>query len=219
VRDTGTEHEADLIDLTTPASAGGEDFDGLRRRMLELEDELEQAKADVGRLQLQVDLFTSTDPVTGFVNRSGTIDAIQSALDRLDRMNEPVTVLAITVPELAAVRDQLDDITLIDTLRHVGALVAGGLRRVDRVGRLENDTFVSVLSNLGPDTVDVVLGRLEAALVAQPVDVGDGEITLRPRLGALVLRGAVGSDADLLLEEALALPAQAGDDGRLVITR
>ncbi|MEM9609615.1 MAG: GGDEF domain-containing protein [Actinomycetota bacterium] len=219
MRDTGTEHEADLIDLTTARAADGEDFDGLRQRMLELEAELEQAKADVGRLQLQVDLFTSTDPVTGFVNRSGTVDAIQSALDRLDRMSEPVTVLAITVPELAAVRDQLDDITLIDTLRHVGALIAGGLRRVDRVGRLENDTFVSVLSNLGPDAVDVVLGRLEAALVAQPVELGDDRITLRPRLGALVLRCAAGTDADLLLEEALSLPALADDDGRLVVTR
>lgn len=206
MRDIETEDEADLIDLAAASRTEGENLEGLRRRMFELEAELEQAKADVGRLQLQVDLFTSTDPVTGFVNRSGTVDAIQSALDRLDRMHEPVTLLVLTIPELAAVRDQLDDITLIDTLRHIGALIAGGLRRVDRVGRLENDTFVSVLSNLGPDAVEVVLSRLETALTAQPLDLDGMETTLRPRLGALVLTSAAGTDAGALLDEAIALP-------------
>ena len=171
----------DAVDLTDRSSerVESDELVALRRRMAELETELEQAMIDVGRLQLQVDLFTSTDPVTGFVNRTGTIDAVQSALDRLDRMDEPVTILVLSIPELGELRASLADADLVGGLRHLGALVAGGLRRVDRVGRLEDDTFVSVLSNLGARSVDVVLGRIEDALTAAPVELG-GIVVVEP---------------------------------------
>lgn len=199
--------EIDLTDGGTERIESDE-LTSLRRRMAELETELEQAMADVGRLQLQVDLFTSTDPVTGFVNRTGTIDAIQSALDRLDRMNEPVTILVLSVPQQRELRGSLTDADLVSGIRHLGALIAGGLRRVDRVGRLDDDTFVSVLSNLGGNSVDIVLSRIHDALTAAPVDLGGAERDLRPHLGALVLEssetGATG-DPDTLLDEAIAL--------------
>ncbi len=212
----------DAVDLTDRSSerVESDELVALRRRMAELETELEQAMIDVGRLQLQVDLFTSTDPVTGFVNRTGTIDAVQSALDRLDRMDEPVTILVLSIPELDELRASLADTDLVGGLRHLGALVAGGLRRVDRVGRLEDDTFVSVLSNLGAQSVDVVLGRIEDALTAAPVDLGGIERDLRPQLGALVLEssdtGATG-DPDTLLEEAIALLGAGSGDRSIVV--
>ncbi|MEO1062700.1 MAG: GGDEF domain-containing protein [Actinomycetota bacterium] len=212
----------DEVDLTDPGPEGFEstELTALRRRMAELEVELEQARAEVGRLQLQVDLFTSTDPVTGFVNRTGTIDAIQSSLDRLDRMSEPVTILVLAVPELRELRASLTDADLVGGLRHLGALVAGGLRRVDRVGRLDDDTFVSVLANLGSDSVDIVLARIEDALTAAPVELGGTAHTLRPSVGALVLESSQigeGGDPDLLLDQAIALLRHATDERTIAI--
>ncbi len=213
---------ADAVDLTDRSQERieSDELVALRSRMAELETELEQAMIDVGRLQLQVDLFTSTDPVTGFVNRTGTIDAIQSALDRLDRMHEPVTILVLSIPQLREVRAALSDGDLVGGLRHLGALIAGGLRRVDRVGRLEDDTFVSVLSNLGGQSVDIVLGRIQDALTAAPVELGGTERLLRPQLGALVLEtsdtGATG-DPDTLLDEAIALLGAGSGDRSIAI--
>ncbi|MEM8902491.1 MAG: GGDEF domain-containing protein [Actinomycetota bacterium] len=212
----------DELDLTDrPAKRfESDELTALRERMVELETELEQAMADVGRLQLQVDLFTSTDPVTGFVNRTGTIDAIQSALDRLDRMEEPVTILVLTVPALRELRTSVSDADLVGGLRHLGALVAGGLRRVDRVGRLDDDTFVSVLSNLGGKSVGVVLDRIRDALTAAPVELGGTEHELRPLIGALVLErsetGAHG-DPDELLDRAVAVLDEVGDEPTVVL--
>ena len=211
----------DEVDLTDSdrERIESDELMSLRRRMAELESELEQAMADVGRLQLQVDLFTSTDPVTGFVNRTGTVDAIQSALDRLDRMDEPVTILVLAVPELRDLRESLTDADLVNGLRHLGALVAGGLRRVDRVGRLDDDTFVSVLSNLGGASVDIVLSRIQDALTAAPVELGGADRMLRPQLGALVLErsetGATG-DPDLLLDEAIAMLDEASGERSII---
>ena len=114
----------------------------------------------------------------------------------------------------------MSDADLVGGLRHLGALIAGGLRRVDRVGRLDDDTFVSVLSNLGGRSVDVVLGRIHDALTAAPVELGGVERTLGSRSGALVLEsseiGATG-DPDTLLDEAIAMLAGADMDRTIIV--
>ena len=186
----------DLVESESP------DLAALRRRIADLEDDLEQARMEIGRLQLQLDLFTSTDPLTGFVNRSGTLDAIQSGVDRLDRMGETFAIVLARIPALSRLATEAPG-QLAEVRRHAGALLAGGLRRLDRVGRLEDDTFVTVLANVTVEGLEVVLERVRVAVAAGSLRLGDVDVDLSVRLVALLVLTPSTHDADRLLATGL----------------
>ncbi len=187
------------------------EIDDLRRRVEDLQDDLTEARAVIGRMQLQLDLFTSTDPLTGFVNRTGTLEAVQAGLDRLDRMGETFAVMAVRIPVLAAVRDQAPD-EAHGVLRHCGALLAGGLRRLDRVGRLDGDVFVMVLANIGEEGIGVVHERVRAAFAAGAIETDLGTIEAAPRLASVLVLSPGVHDADHLLDEVTNLLDATSDD-------
>ncbi len=200
-------------DLDTPSLR---ELRTLRDRMIGLEDELETARMDVGRLQLQLDLFTSTDPTTGLVNRAGTLDAIQTATERLERMSEPFALVLIQIPELDTMRrDAMEESG--DMARHLGALIGGGLRRLDRVGRLEDGNFITVLSNIDSNHIDIVLDRVRTALTAMPIVVGDSEQDLNPQLATIVAVSPDSVNADTLLDQTCELMEASTSDEILTI--
>jgi GGDEF domain-containing protein len=203
-----------LFDLVETEST---DLAALRRRVADLEADLDHARREVGRLQLQLDLFTSTDPLTGFVNRSGTLDAIQAGVDRLDRMGETFALVFAAIPLLSVLGREAPDL-VAETRRHVGALVAGGLRRVDRVGRLEDDTFVTVLANVSNEGLTTVLERLRKAVDGGSVQVDDVSVDLDIHLVTLLVLTPSTHDADELLALGLGLIDEAaeGDVLRMV---
>lgn len=198
------------IDLTGNPSAGPDETDALRRRVAELEVELATARAEAGRLQLQLDLFTATDPVTGLVNRTGTLDAVETALDRLSRMAEGFAVVLISVPELMDLSEPDPDAT-----RHIGALIAGGLRRLDRVGRLEDGTFATVLTNIGADYIELVTGRVRSALTAAPVELNGEPVQLQPHMVTIVASSSTDRDSHQIVELGCDLLASTGETGTL----
>ncbi len=191
-----------------PSSEDQDEIFELRQRVRQMEDELDEARADVGRLRLEIELFTSTDPLTGFVNRSGTLEAIQGALDRLERTGEPFTILAISIP--SATSEELDELDLVNRIRHFGGLIGGGLRRLDRVGRLDDDMFVTVLANLGAAYLSTVTDRIHAAL---QIDLDE----LEARTAAVVMAEPTARDAGELLAEAIDLVLAGGPGDPVVI--
>ncbi|MFV1989706.1 MAG: GGDEF domain-containing protein [Acidimicrobiales bacterium] len=217
-RKTAPNDVNETIDLRDGAegTTSMRELENLRERMIGLEEELDTARMEVGRLQLQLDLFTSTDPTTGLVNRAGTLDAIQVAAERLERMSEPFAVVVIRIPELDAMRrEAMEDSG--DMARHFGALIGGGLRRLDRVGRLENGSFVTVLSNVDTDHIEVVLSRVRRALTAMPMVIGDSEQDLNPQLATIVATGPRLSDCETLLDQTCELMESSSSDETLTI--
>ncbi len=142
----------------------------LARRVGELE--VENAE-----LRLQLAVLGATDPATGLANRIGLLDAIEMATYRLERMNEPFAVVLLSFPQLEQI---LQDDVRLEAIRDVGSVLAAGVRAVDKVGRMESSTFISVLANIPRDSVDVVLGRTRESLNA----VGD---KVMPRILAVSL--------------------------------
>lgn len=209
-----------VVDLTDGPEADDEVM-ALRARLAEVEAELQRTTDDLGRLQLQVELFSSTDPVTGLVNRGGTIEAIETAMERGTRMDESFGVVAVRIPELDVRRDELDDDELVEGLQHLAALIAGGLRRLDRVGRMVDDTFVTVLSNVGEVHIGVVLERIVQALTGAPVQLGETTTAIRPRLAATVVTptGVASIDPDRLLDDTVRMSRTAGTTERPLVIR
>lgn len=151
-----------------------------------LESELSDARAEIGRLQLQLHVFTTTDPLTGLANRNGLLDDIEMAVARHGRMREPYAVVGFRFDELDGLTDRHSDEECADALQHLAALLAAGLRTVDSVGRLDDVSFAAVLSNIVATNIPVVVDRTLAAITAVPFTVGVGEYALTPGVAAAI---------------------------------
>jgi GGDEF domain-containing protein len=134
----------------------------LLHRIAELEAALRERTAEVRRLRLQMDVLAGTDAATGLANRNGILDLIDMALARLERNHEPFAVAAVGFPGLEDRRDDVD----VSEIQHVSALLTAGLRRLDRMARIDVGVFAGVLPGLTADHVAVVEGRVRTILTA-----------------------------------------------------
>ena len=178
--------EGDSMNETDVAAHA--DVDVLHARIARLEDALEETRAEASQLRLQLHVLTSTDVLTGLANRNGLLDSLQTAIDRLARYEEPFALALFSFPVLAKVIAVGDDAQIEEATRHLSALLAAGLRSLDRVGRLDDETFGVVLTNICERDVRIVLDRTMTALHALPVYAGDDEVPVEARV--VVLAGS-----------------------------
>jgi GGDEF domain-containing protein len=162
---------------TSQSDQGEEAVAELKRQLAETHQALRRRTEEVGLLRLQLDALSTTELTTGLLNRSGLIEAIETALQRLARLEEPFGVIGVRIPSIAGLAAAGPAATK-EALRHVGAMIAAGLRDLDRTGRIDNTTFVAVASLKAPDDYAAVLDRLRAVLTAGPVTIE--EDTLQP---------------------------------------
>lgn len=158
----------DTIELTSSE-------DKLKERIRDLETEN-------AHLRLQLAIMSSTDPITGLANRAGVVDSIEVAINRLPRMGEPFAIVGVRFPQL---NELLDDDLRVEAVRDLGALLAAGLRNVDRVGRIDDTTFVAVLANIPTDHVSTVTDRTRGTLGALVEVAGLPESSLEAGLCAI----------------------------------
>ena len=177
------------------------DVDVLRARVDELEIALEETRVEASQLRLQLHVLTSTDVLTGLANRNGLLDSIQTAIDRLARYDEPFAVALFNFPVLGRVISVGDDAQVEETTRHLSALLAAGLRSLDRVGRLDDETFGVVITNICERDVRIVLDRTMTALHALPVYAGDDEVPVETRVVVLAGSGQLDVSAGEILDQ------------------
>jgi GGDEF domain-containing protein len=165
----------------------------LRRRVGELERLLASREEEIEILRFQLATRTTVDDETGLLNRSGLVEAIETAVRRHERLAEGFAVVACAVPEADGSRPGGPE-----TARHVSGLIGAALDDLDRAGRLDDTTFVAVLAllddaePLGP--VDRLLGVLQAA----PLTERDGPAEL-PRIGVVLPKGQRSPDPSMVL--------------------
>jgi len=164
--------------------------------------ELEEENAD---LRLQLAVLGSIDVATGLANRIGLLDAIEMASFRLARMAEPFAVVVMQFPQLDVIDDPEEH---LDAVCDIGALLAAGMRSVDRVGRVEGSTFVSVLANIPSDDIPIVLRRSKASFKAVATAAGLTDDAIDPAVMAVSLTDpAARMDAAQVLDKCYELMA------------
>jgi len=156
-------------DVVTALDAGADDylikpFDSrelearLRagRRIIELQDELLEAKDEIERLSL-------TDPVTGVLNRRGIMSALQRALADAMVDATPLTVMVADLDGFKRINDLLGHAAGDAALRAVATRLEANVRPPASVGRFGGDEFLAVFPRLSPGQALLVA---EAALDA-----------------------------------------------------
>jgi len=172
---------------------------------------LKAAEADLNRLALHHSL-------TGLPNRVQLLDRLDRALARDRREPNVLAVLYIDVDRFKVVNDNLGHGVGDQLLGVVGHRIEETLRPSDFVARLGGDEFAAVLLELHDEEEAVRVAERVLDAVAQPVDLGQGEMIATVSIGVAYDDFGRATSAELLRRSDLAMYS-AKDRGRARVER
>ena len=167
-----------------------------------------------GRAALEARLAfqASHDGLTGLANRGRFRERLAAALSIAGDRPEQVAVLFLDLDDFKTVNDTAGHAAGDQLLASVTERLLSATRGTDSVARLGGDEFGILLSGVANAAdVDTVASRIIAA-IRRPMLVGHREITVTASIG--LARGAQGSDADSLIQNADTALYAAKDRGK-----
>ena len=165
----------------------GKDYYNALRRMLEhalltarnAERLAANQKSQIERLRT----LTITDENTGLLNRRGFTEALERAIARGQRYNEPAVLLLIDLDGFKATNDTFGHAAGDTVLLAVADVLKNSVRKVDDVARLGGDEFAVVLNKLPDKLADKQASAIEVQLNALEVTWYGEEISVRASVG------------------------------------
>ena len=137
------------------------------------------------------------DQLTGLANRNLAMDHLRLALKQLARQKGAVAVFYLDLDHFKQINDTFGHEAGDDTLRQVGARLAAVVRAPDTAARLGGDEFVVVCAVPDEDSVQHIVERLQASLVAPVVAVGK-PVQVNASIGVAVTSYASADPGELL---------------------
>ncbi len=123
------------------------------------------------------------DPRTGCLDPGGLWAALEEEIARGERQGASLTCLVVTLDDLALISERYGASLRAQTLRHVGATLRGELRRLDRVGSLNEGEFVILLSGTGATGAELTARRLLSRLNAVKLESEGARHPMRVAIG------------------------------------
>jgi diguanylate cyclase (GGDEF)-like protein len=141
------------------------------------------ASAALERAHLQRELgrLALIDPLTGLANRRHMDDALSALLS--PESGRPFALLVLDLVDFKSINDDYGHAAGDDVLRIVAERLHGCVRGGDLVARLGGDEFVAVLPGVTSRTIVRAIIDTIHARVAQPLAIGDEEITVSVSVG------------------------------------
>jgi diguanylate cyclase (GGDEF)-like protein len=162
---------------------------------------IEGIARDVTQLKLNEAVLSHRalhDALTGLPNRVLLLDRLEHALARLRRHESGLAVLYLDLDRFKTVNDNLGHGVGDGVLQHVARRLLDTVRPSDSVARLGGDEFAAVLPDLrSPEEAVQIAERLLVA-VAEPIDLGDGELVTTVSIGVAGAGDGSASAAELL---------------------
>ena len=154
--------------------------------------------------------IATKDHLTGVYNRRAGEQWLASDLARLGRGEGALTLALVDLDGLKATNDRYGHRAGDDCLRHLAHTCLGNIREGDWLARWGGDEFVVVLWEEKGEraTANPVLSRIAKDLSQNPVQLPRGD-NIRLTFSAGVVRCTGGEDADLGVDEVLALADEA----------
>ena len=134
------------------------------RRILDLQAELLSARETL-RYQ------ATHDCLTGLLNRSATIEALRSELDRASRQGSPVCLMLGDIDHFKIVNDTYGHTVGDAVLCEAAQRMRSSLRTYDSVGRYGGEEFLFVLPGCDVQNARNQAERILAAITSQPIEL------------------------------------------------
>jgi diguanylate cyclase (GGDEF)-like protein/PAS domain S-box-containing protein len=151
-----------------------------------------------------LEMRAATDSLTGCLNRSAAMAAIQRALDAVPGNStkpDGVAVMFVDVDNLKEVNDRLGHSAGDALLAEVGERLRSSVRAHDDVGRFGGDEFVLVATHMSGGSQAMSVARWITSRVRQQFAVEGRRLDIRISLG-VAWTDSVGSQAEWLVRQA-----------------
>jgi diguanylate cyclase (GGDEF)-like protein len=118
------------------------------------------------RLQVVMEHRSSTDPLTGVLNRRGFAAAYCREVALMKRHGEPLALLSIDLDYFKAINDQHGHAVGDQVLVHAARTTISALREIDHVARFGGEEFIVLLSRTTAERAKAMAQRIQASLLA-----------------------------------------------------
>lgn len=123
------------------------------------------------------------DQLTGLPNRNLLFDRLQYAIERADRVGDPLTVLFVDLDEFKAINSSFGHTVGDRVLAEAASRLQSALRDADTLGRLGGDEFLAVLPATDEDGAKKAALRLLDSVGESRFEVPDGAMSLGASVG------------------------------------
>lgn len=130
----------------------------------------------------------SHDAMTGAMNRSAIVDALERELGRASRSDQGVAVLLVDLDHLKEINDRFGHAAGDVAIIAISSRMQDCVRSHDLVGRYGGDEFLVVIPESNYPTALHIAERMRSHLSATPVMWHSNEITLTASIGVAMSR-------------------------------
>jgi diguanylate cyclase (GGDEF)-like protein len=124
------------------------------------------------KLQNDLNLLSTTDPLTRLFNRRRIHEILDGEINRLQRYGTPLVLVIVDIDDFKTINDTFGHAAGDTVLLHYGALLQQSVREVDTVGRWGGEEFIILFPGTTLDEALFSLERIRQTLrstVFEPV--------------------------------------------------
>jgi len=165
------------------------------------------------RLQLELRLMASTDPLTGLLNRRRFLEQAESDFQRSQRYQHELAVVMLDIDHFKAINDSHGHFAGDQVLVAMSRATENLLRNTDNLGRWGGEEFVILMPETPLAGAAILAERLRVELARLAVDTTGGALRFTVSAGVAARGGCDAGITDILQRADSALYA-AKHDGR-----
>jgi len=129
--------------------------------------------------QVKLELLSTTDPLTGVLNRRHFFERLAPACAQAARDRNPLALAMLDIDLFKQVNDQYGHLLGDQVLAHFASKLQRYCRPYDLVARFGGEEFIVLFVGIDRQQARTVLSRYRSALQQAPVAVSDGEYVCR----------------------------------------
>ncbi len=129
-------------------------------------DRLRQENQELQRTVVELEQVASTDKLTGAWNRRRLEECVRGEMDRLNRYEQPLSLLLVDIDHFKAINDQHGHGVGDQILQAVTSMLQSRLRGTDALARWGGEEFVVVCPNTGRSTAALLAERLRGQIAS-----------------------------------------------------
>jgi diguanylate cyclase (GGDEF)-like protein len=153
-----------------------------------------------GELEDKLDRLSTIDPESGLLNRRAMLQNLEPLVSRSRRYNNPLSVVAMDLLNLGAIKQQYGDQAAKHTIKQLSFMLKDQLRWADIVSRTETERFVLVLPETNKEAALHLAHKLNNHVTELTVDFEGNALQLQVCFG--IAAWEKGNDSVLLLRNA-----------------
>jgi diguanylate cyclase (GGDEF)-like protein len=156
-------------------------------------------------LETELQRRSHLDALTALPNRSYFLERTETALDKIGRSNEPVSVMIVNLDDFKTVNDTLGHLAGDELLRAVSDRLIASIRTDDTCARLGSDEWAVLIEESPPESPAAVAERIMTGLERSFLLLGRHEVFVHASIGSATIvpdEEAEAEDAAELLRNA-----------------